>query len=77
VPRTTNGQNNGKGKEQFDEDDGVLLSILYNATSDSSSVGIFDAKDLQLLLQYPLSFAVPFHAHGISCARGLDCWTNP
>ena len=61
VPRTTNGQNHGQGKEQFDEDDGVLLSILYNATSDSSSVGIFDAKDLQLLLQYPLSFAVPFH----------------
>jgi len=77
VPRTTNGQKNVKGKKQFDEDDGVLLSILYNATSDSSSVGIFDAKDLQLLLQYPLSFTVPFHAHGISCARGFECWTNP
>jgi torulene dioxygenase len=59
-----------------DEDDGVLLSILYNATSDTSSIGLFDAKTMAMTDHYQLEQVVPFHAHGISC-KGLTCFSNP
>merc|ERR1711865_1137561 len=59
-----------------DEDDGVLVSILYNATSDSSAFGIFDAKTMKKVDEYPMSQVIPFHAHGISC-KGERCFSNP
>ena len=59
------------------EDDGVLLSVLYNATADESSLGVFDAASLDLLDVYPLGGVVPFHAHGIVCPAGRSCFTNP
>jgi hypothetical protein len=54
-----------QGDGAYAEDDGVLLSVLYHADTDSSSLAVFDAKDLSLLA----SFAIPggvvsFHAHG-------------
>ena len=65
-----------------DEDDGLLLTVLYNATSDVSSYGVFDAKTLQPLAILPLGAAVPFHAHGIVCSGGSGgskqrCFSNP
>ena len=61
------------------EDDGVLVSVMYNSTANSSSLGIFDATNLALLANPPLGYLVPFHAHGISCPPGgIDgCYTNP
>ena len=63
------------------EDDGALLTIIYNATTDLSAFAVFDAATLTLLAQYPLGIAVPFHAHGIVCPNaGNDtkgCYTNP
>jgi carotenoid cleavage dioxygenase-like enzyme len=59
-----------------DEDTGNLVSILYNSTDDTSSVAVFDAKDLKLLEMHKLDAVVPFHAHGISCL-GDHCFSNP
>jgi len=60
------------------EDDGVLLSVLYNSTTDSSSLGVFDARSLALVDQFGLGGVVPFHAHGIVCpAWHGGCFTNP
>ena len=65
-----------------DEDDGLLLTVLYNASADESSFGVFDAKTLTPLSMWPLGAAVPFHAHGIVCSRGAEgggqrCFSNP
>jgi hypothetical protein len=60
------------------EDDGVLLSVLYNATSDASAFAIFNASTLALLESIPLGGVLPFHAHGIVCPGGGEkCFTNP
>lgn len=59
------------------EDDGILISVLYNTTSDRSSLGLFDAASLSLLGQYELEMVVPFHAHGIVCENPKRCYTNP
>lgn len=59
------------------EDSGTLIGIMYNSTSDTSSLGIFDAHSMQLSGLYPLSSVVPFHAHGIICLPGQPCFSNP
>jgi len=62
------------------EDDGVLVSVIYNSTSDSSAFAVFDAETLALLDTYSLPEVVPFHAHGISCrpkVSGGHCFPNP
>lgn len=70
-----------EGVAADDEDDGLLLSVLYNATADSSSFGVFDAKTLAPIGIYPLGAAVPFHAHGIVCRPQQGgppkCFSNP
>ena len=58
------------------EDNGMLLSVLYNTTSDQSSLGIFDAATLALLHLQPLSAVIAFHAHGIVCVD-QRCYSNP
>jgi len=58
------------------EDDGLLISVLYNATADTSSLAIFNATSLEPVIEYPLSGVVPFHAHGIVCT-GAKCFSNP
>lgn len=60
-----------------DEDDGVLVSIIYNATSDTSLFAVFDARKLVPLGMYKMESVVPFHAHGISCRANEECFTNP
>lgn len=59
------------------EDDGILVSVVYNSTSDSSNLALFDAQTLELLSLHPLAFVVPFHAHGIVCHGADSCYTNP
>ena len=66
----------GPGAAQ-QEDDGVLMTILYNATADQSSFATFNATDLSLLSNSPLRRVVPFHAHGIVCPKGEECFSNP
>ena len=68
---------NENNQHAFAEDDGVLLSVLYNATDDSSLFGIFNASSLQPLALMPMAHTVPFHAHGIICKQGIPCFTNP
>ena len=65
------------GVQPGDEDVGVLVSVLYNSTTDSSTIALFNSSDLTLLQMYPMGYPVPFHAHGISCAPNKPCWTNP
>jgi len=59
------------------EDDGVLLSILYNVSNDSSMFAIFNASTIEPIGLYPMKHTVPFHAHGIVCKQGVSCYTNP
>ena len=62
------------------EDEGLLITIMYNASSDASLFAVFDARNLVPRGIYPLSgLTVPFHAHGIVClkAAGGRCFTNP
>lgn len=73
IPRNDKASVGGDGS---DEDDGVLVSVLYNATSDTSVFGIFDAKTLKKVDEYPMTQVIPFHAHGISC-KGARCFSNP
>ena len=58
------------------EDDGLLLSVLYNSTSDASSLMVFNATSLAPMLEYKLVGVVPFHAHGLVCVNS-KCYTNP
>lgn len=68
IPRSAEGQ----------EDDGVLASIIYRSSTDSSSLALFNAADLKLVDEYQLDQVVPFHAHGISCNSAINrCFTNP
>lgn len=69
--------NDKKEAFQLKEDDGVLLSVLYNATNDSSMFGVFNASTIQPIGIYPMEQTVPFHAHGIICKAGKPCFTNP
>lgn len=60
------------------EDSGLLLSVLFNSTSVSSSLAVFDARDLNLIQLFPLGGQVlPFHAHGIVCQPNVGCFSNP
>ena len=59
------------------EDAGLLLTVLYNATSSESSLAVFDAETLQLRSQTALGGVIPFHAHGIVCPQGRACISNP
>jgi hypothetical protein len=70
VPRTLT-----LAPEQGD-DDGWLITVAYNASSDDSSVWLLDAQTLAVVDKYDLGFVVPFHAHGVSCLDG-QCFTNP
>lgn len=47
-----------------DEDGGVLLSIVLNASTRNSSLCVFDAADLSLLAEAILPHHVPFGFHG-------------
>lgn len=58
------------------EDDGVLLSVLYDSVTDASRLGVFDAQSLTLVDSYDLHGVVPFHAHGMVCQDG-KCFSNP
>jgi beta-carotene 15,15'-monooxygenase len=58
------------------EDDGSLVSVAYNSTSDTSALAVFSARTLLLVSWYPLDQVIPFHAHGVSC-RAEKCYTNP
>jgi len=48
-----------------DEDAGVLVSAIYDGSSDSSSLLILDARNLEELANIPLAGdVVSFHPHG-------------
>eukprot|EP00128_Syssomonas_multiformis_P011738 Colp12_sorted_trinity150504_noHs@32673 len=58
------------------EDDGFLISVLYDSKTDTSSIGIFNAQAMELIAEYKLDQVIPFHAHGVNCVNG-KCYTNP
>lgn len=49
------------------EDEGALLSVVYNAVTDRSQILALDAKDFSTIFVIELPFTVPFHFHGIFC----------
>lgn len=60
------------------EDDGVLISLAFNQTSQSSFFLILQASTLDHLASFQMdNDAYPFHAHGISCDPSGKCVTNP
>lgn len=60
-----------------EEDNGILISILYDEEKDNSILGLFDAKDLKLLETFSLlGDKISFHAHGIVCTKE-KCFSNP
>ena len=59
------------------EDGGHLVSVLYNSTSDESVLAVFDAATLHPVMMVPMGMVVPFHAHGVVCPAGENCYTNP
>lgn len=64
------------------EDDGVLVTVIYNSTSDKSHFVIIDAQTMTFDSSYAMDSVIPFHAHGISCAwdagaKKSHCYTNP
>ena len=69
-----------EGRERGEEggatadDDGLLVSVLFNSTGEypESSLALFDAADLSLVCQYPLGQVLPFHAHGIVWGDDAD-----
>jgi len=58
------------------EDDGVLVSVVFNSTTNSSYGVILDSRNLRLLDRFSFDQLLPFHAHGISCVAG-HCFSNP
>eukprot|EP00948_MAST-09A_sp_MAST-9A-sp1_P001599 g1599.t1 len=51
-----------------EEDDGTLVSLLYNNTEDASYLAFFSAKTMQPFMMEKIEAGVvPFHAHGIIC----------
>merc|ERR1712054_649016 len=50
----------GEDEEEQEEDHGALLSVLYNATTDESFFGIFNASNLELMDSIPLGGVLPF-----------------
>jgi beta,beta-carotene 9',10'-dioxygenase len=59
------------------EDDGLLLTVVYDVSTDTSSLSILDAQTLKLVDTYKLNQVIPFHAHGIVCTDSKKCYTNP
>ena len=59
------------------EDDGLLLTLIYNVTDQTSSLGVLWATNLTLVEQLPLGGFLPFQAHGIVCPAGGACYSNP
>jgi all-trans-8'-apo-beta-carotenal 15,15'-oxygenase len=49
------------------EDDGYLITILYNGKSQESEMIILSAKDLSLQTRVPLGMAIPHGLHGCYC----------
>ena len=60
-----------------DEDDGLLLSVLYNSTADTSLVAILDGRTMALVEAFALGTVIPYHSHGVVCQPGGRCFTNP
>jgi len=61
-----------------DEEDGVLVSMAFNATAGRSVLLVFDPATLGLIDSYSVGDnIVPFHAHGVSCTPTDGCYTNP
>jgi len=64
--------------ENANEDDGTLVTLLYNNKEDASYIAFFSAKTMQpFLIEKLEAGVVPFHAHGIVCKSGIPCFTNP
>ena len=60
------------------EDDGVLVSVLFNSTSNTSVLAVFDAHELAPVSMQQLPAIIPFHAHAVTCLPGAPhCLTNP
>lgn len=47
------------------EDDGVLVSVIFDASEQVSSLVIIDAKDMNMLARVRLSHSIPFLGHGM------------
>lgn len=60
-----------------EEDDGVLISVLYDSAQKKSALALFNAKDLSLIASFYLKGdRIGFHAHGIVCTA-KQCYSNP
>lgn len=51
------------------EDDGALLSMVFDSNANSTSIIILDSKTMTTLAEIPLPNNIPFHFHGIFCPK--------
>jgi len=63
--------------DNAEEDDGVLISVLYDSAQDKSILALFNPKDLSLMASFSLKGdRIGFHAHGLACTA-KKCYPNP
>ncbi|WEW54616.1 oxidoreductase [Emydomyces testavorans] len=77
IPRRSTGNTSGNAPEEFDEDDGVLLSVVLDGTTGKSYLLVLDAKTMTEVARAGMNGAVGFGFHGTHVSdfedgRGLD-----
>jgi all-trans-8'-apo-beta-carotenal 15,15'-oxygenase len=60
--------------ESSGEDDGYIITVLYNGKAKESEMVILSARDLSLQTRVPLGMAVPHGLHG--CFNSGDQFTS-
>lgn len=78
APRKKSSNDDDDEKTEPKEDDGYIISILYNGKTKSSSVIIFNAERISSgpVARIPLGIAVPHGLHGCFTADEEACWTE-
>lgn len=63
-----------------EEEDGLLFSIFYNSTADSSFMAMLDPKTMRIVEKVEMGMVIPYHSHGVLCLPGASdrkCFSNP
>eukprot|EP00560_Eucampia_antarctica_P009424 CAMPEP_0197828218 /NCGR_PEP_ID=MMETSP1437-20131217/4850_1 /TAXON_ID=49252 ORGANISM="Eucampia antarctica, Strain CCMP1452" /NCGR_SAMPLE_ID=MMETSP1437 /ASSEMBLY_ACC=CAM_ASM_001096 /LENGTH=674 /DNA_ID=CAMNT_0043429383 /DNA_START=188 /DNA_END=2212 /DNA_ORIENTATION=- len=73
APRKTEGDSENKK-----EDDGYIISILYNGKNKESEVIVFNAESISSgpITRIPLGTSIPHGLHGCFTAAEEACWTE-
>ena len=59
------------------EDDGLLFTILYNSSSDTSLAALLEPQTMKLVEAFDMGGVIPYHSHGVICQTSGKCFSNP